>query len=436
METAELKYKKYEAYKDSRVSWIGKMPQSWKEKRLKFVVNILKRIIGYEGSDVLSITQQGIKVKDITSGEGQLAMDYSKYQIVNEGDFAMNHMDLLTGYVDISKYDGVISPDYRVFKIKDKQVDAKYLLILFQKGYNDKIFYAYGQGVSQLGRWRFPADNFNNFRIPLPTIEEQNAIANFLDHKTVKIDQTIAQKEKLIELLKERKQILIQNAVTKGLDLYAKMKDSGVEWIGEIPEHWEVKPFTKYVVEKADYRGATPEKVEQGIFLLTAKNIGLGFLDYACSNEYVTEKGYNKIMQRGLPKIGDLLFTTEAPLGHFALIDREDVCLAQRVIRFRLNQKFLLPEYTLYSVISNYFQNQLMTRATGSTALGIKASKLSQLKIICPPISEQKQIVSYIETQSTKIDKAIVLQQTQIEKLKEYKATLIDSAVTGKIKVN
>lgn len=206
--------------KDSGVEWIGEIPEGWEVKRLKFVVNILKRIIGFEGPDVLSITQQGIKVKDISSGEGQLAMDYSKYQIIYKGEFAMNHMDLLTGFVDISKFDGVISPDYRVFVSKYPNILDSFLLLLFQVGYKSKIFYRYGQGVSQLGRWRFPAESFNNFFIPIPSITEQFEICEHINLETQKIDTSISLKNQEIEKLKEYKASLIDSAVTGKIKVY------------------------------------------------------------------------------------------------------------------------------------------------------------------------------------------------------------------------
>ena len=200
--------------KDSGVDWIGEIPKHWELKRLKYVVKIRKRIIGYEDPDVLAITQQGIKVKDITSGEGQLAMDYSKYQIINKGDFGMNHMDLLTGYVDISKYDGVVSPDYRVFTNETNYILDEFLLSLFQIGYKHKILYGYGQGVSLLGRWRLPAENFNNFSIPIPPKEEQQKIVKYLAEVELKAQQGIALLEEQIFRLREYKNTLINSAVT------------------------------------------------------------------------------------------------------------------------------------------------------------------------------------------------------------------------------
>lgn len=180
------KLKKYPSYKESNVSWIQDIPEHWSLFRLKHIFNITKRIVGELNHNVLSITQRGIRIKDTESGVGQLSMDYSKYQLVDIGDFAMNHMDLLTGFVDISKSDGVISPDYRVFKLTHEESQAKFLLYILQLSYTQRIFFKHGKGVSMLGRWRLPAENFKNFLIPIPPKTEQTAIANFLDYKVKK----------------------------------------------------------------------------------------------------------------------------------------------------------------------------------------------------------------------------------------------------------
>ncbi len=200
--------------KASGVEWIGQIPEHWQVKRLKYVFQILKRISGEIGHNVLSITQKGIKVKDTESGAGQLSMDYSKYQFVYKGDFAMNHMDLLTGYVDISKYDGVISPDYRVFDLIEPNSNKEYMLLLLQLCYSNKVFYAHGQGVSMLGRWRFPSENFNIFPFPVPPKSEQIEIADFIAKTNKKIATAISLKEKEIDKLKEYKASLINSAVT------------------------------------------------------------------------------------------------------------------------------------------------------------------------------------------------------------------------------
>ncbi|MDF2849741.1 MAG: hypothetical protein K0S31_426 [Sphingobacterium multivorum] len=207
--------------KDSGIDWIGEIPKHWEIKRLKYIFSILKRIAGREGYDVLSITQKGIKVKDVKSGEGQLAMDYSKYQLAYKGEFAMNHMDLLTGWVDISEHDGVISPDYRVFTLINNRNFSPYFLFILQDCYSSKIFYAHGQGVSMLGRWRFPTENFNNFFFPIPPLTEQKAIVAFLQEQTSKIDKAILQKQEQIVKLKEYKQSLINEVITGKIKVIA-----------------------------------------------------------------------------------------------------------------------------------------------------------------------------------------------------------------------
>ena len=201
--------------KDSGSVWFGEVPADWDVKKLKFVFYIKKDIAGKEGYDVLSITQRGIVVKNINKNEGQLAADYSNYQLVNIGDFAMNHMDLLTGWVDISKYAGVTSPDYRVFQLQNIEENCpRYFLYMMQMCYMDKIFYGLGQGVSGMGRWRLQADKFLNFLITVPSKDEQEKIAEYLDRKCLQIDTLISQKEQFITELEKYKQSLIYEYVT------------------------------------------------------------------------------------------------------------------------------------------------------------------------------------------------------------------------------
>ena len=160
--------------KDSGVAWIGEIPLEYQTVSIGSLFSIKKDIIGHEPETVLSITQTGIKPKNLASNEGQIANSYSHYQIVNVGDFAMNHMDLLTGWVDISKFDGVTSPDYRVFTLNDKRMSAEYFLRVFQNYYYNRIFFGFGQGVATLGRWRLPTANFKKIIVPIPPLPEQD----------------------------------------------------------------------------------------------------------------------------------------------------------------------------------------------------------------------------------------------------------------------
>jgi len=201
--------------KDSGSVWFGTIPLDWTIKKIKYQFHIKKDIAGKEGYTVLSITQKGIIPKDLSKNEGQLAESYSNYQIVNIGDFAMNHMDLLTGWVDISKYSGVTSPDYRVFVLDNKEnSDSHYFLYMMQMCYSNRIFYGLGQGVSGLGRWRLQADKFLNFLIPIPPLQEQQEIASYLDKKCAEIDTLITKKEQFLKELESYKKSLIYEYVT------------------------------------------------------------------------------------------------------------------------------------------------------------------------------------------------------------------------------
>ena len=201
--------------KDSGSVWFGNIPINWEMKRLKYVFHIQKDIAGEEGHTVLSITQKGIIPKDFSNNEGQFANSYANYQLVHKGDFAMNHMDLLTGWVDISKYEGVTSPDYRVFVLNDKNgMCPEYYLYMMQMCYSARIFYGLGQGVSGMGRWRLQADKFLNFHIPIPPYDEQKIIADYITDKVNHIEVEIDKRNKLVEKYQEYKKSLIYEVVT------------------------------------------------------------------------------------------------------------------------------------------------------------------------------------------------------------------------------
>ena len=193
----------------------GNLPQGWKLVDIKYLFEIVKRIAGKEGYDVLSVTQKGLKIKDITSGDGQLADNYCGYQFVYPTDYVMNHMDLLTGWVDCSELFGVTSPDYRVFRLIDRSAhNLVYYKYVMQCCYMNKIFYSLGQGVSNLGRWRLQTSSFNNFQVPVPPKDEQDEIADYLDTQCSEIDTLIADKKRQLDILADYKKSLIYEYVT------------------------------------------------------------------------------------------------------------------------------------------------------------------------------------------------------------------------------
>ena len=208
------------AFRNSGVDWIGDIPGNWDVIKLKFLFSIKKEIANKLGYDILSVTQKGLKIKDISNNEGQISSDYSKYQIVEPKDFVMNHMDLLTGWVDCSSFSGVTSPDYRVFKLDDEsKAIREYFLYIFQLCYKHRVFYGLGQGVSNMGRWRLQTDKFINFEVPLPPIEEQKSIVKYLNGKCSKIDNLISRKQKILAELESYKKSLIYECITGKLEV-------------------------------------------------------------------------------------------------------------------------------------------------------------------------------------------------------------------------
>lgn len=428
------KYQQYEEYKDSGFDWLGAIPSHWDKQRLKFIFSIEKRIAGKLGFSILSVTQKGIKVKDTESGDGQLSMDYSKYQRVHVGDFAMNHMDLLTGYIDISKFDGVTSPDYRVFRIKDhKSHDDKYYLYLLQMGYKQKTFFHLGQGSSHLGRWRLPTDAFYGIEYPVPNKEEQTQIANFLDYETAQIDTLIEKQQTLIQLLKEKRQAVISHAVTKGLNPDAPMKDSGVEWLGGIPSHWNMQKL-KYVGEAKNGLTYSPDNVTEagiGTLVLRSSNIQNAQLSFE-DNVYVDMK----IPERILVRTDDILICSRNGsrrlIGKNALIT-EDVA-GQAFGAFMVVFRSEINTYLYWILNSPLFEYQSGSFLT-STINQLTIGNLHSMEIPIPPKKEQDEIEKYLKTKMIDFDKLISKAEQAIQLMQERRTALISAAVTGKIDV-
>ena len=434
------KYTPYSNYKRSQVEWIAQIPEGWEIKKIRRMFQIKKRIAGKLDIDVLSITQKGIKVKNTKDNEGQLSADYSKYQLVEKGDFAMNQMDLLTGYVDISKYDGVTSPDYRVFTRRETSTHDRYFLYLFQMGYHQKLFYPFGRGAAQLGRWRFPAGEFNNFFLPVPPKDEQEKIARFLDEQTARIDETIIKKQKLIELLKEKRTTVINHSVTKGLDPKAELVDSCIGWIGKIPKGWSVKRLglvTKISASNVD------KLTEEGQKIVRVCN----YVD-VYKNEYITEDLNFVNASASAPQVskfsllsGDILLTKDSETANdigvpaFVPINIEGAVVGYHIYQARVTDKTLLPEFLFRYLQSSFANAWFENKARGVTRFGLGSHGVKSLPILGPTHNEQTEIASFIRQQTDIVDKA----KNQIEKsillLQELKSSLISHAVTGKIKI-
>jgi type I restriction enzyme, S subunit len=366
-------------------------------------------------------------------------MDYSKYQIVEIGDFAMNHMDLLTGWVDIAIQRGVTSPDYRVFCLRsNSKNESKYFLSLFQNGYKAKIFFAFGQGSSQLGRWRLPTDQFNNFWLPVPPLPEQTAIASFLDRETGKIDALVSEQERLISLLKEKRQALISHAVTKGLDPKAQMKPSGVEWLGDVPQGWEVKRLGLICGKIGSGKtpaGGSEVYSDEGIVFIRSQNVyddGLRLDDVVYISPTIDSEMY---WSRVMP--GDILLNiTGASLGRTCLVpsDFQGANVNQHVCIIRVTNP-LFKRFVSLAMKSESTKIQIELAQTGAAREGLNFAQISHIVICLPPLPEQDAIAAFLDRETGKIDALMQEAECGIELLKERRSALISAAVTGKIDV-
>lgn len=429
----------------TKLPWEYSVEENWIKARIKYNY-YLKGRIGWQGLKADEFIDDGPYLVTGTDFKNGRVNWETCYHISNERYEEAPEIHVQQGDLLVTK-DGTIGKTaYIDEKPKKVSLNSHLLLMrplnnLYSNRFlfwiiNSPIFekyYTYSQTGTIMAS--LSQEKISNFVYYMPTREEQDKIADYLDDRCSKIDKIIAEATASIEEYKELKQAVIFEAVTKGLDKTVPMKDSGVEWIGNIPNNWYVLGFTKAISSIVDYRGKTPEKVDTGVFLVTAKNIKDGVIDYTVSKEYVRTEKYNEIMHRGIPEIGDVLFTTEAPLGKVANVDRIDIALAQRIIKFRSDEAILDNYFLKYWIISKGFQENLSTFATGSIATGIKASKLGMLKVIIPPLNEQKKIVNYLNLQCNNIDSVIVEKQALIEDLQAYKKSLIYEVVTGKRRV-
>ncbi len=427
--------KPYPAYKDSNAPWLGEVPEHWAEKRAKyFFREVDERSMAGE-EELLSVSHlTGVTPRSQKNVTMFLAESTVGHKLCRSGDVVVNTMWAWMGALGVAKQAGLVSPSYAVYRPRRPVFIPELLDDLLRTSPYISEYICRSTGITT-SRLRLYPEQFLRIVLPCPPLQEQRLIMRFVAAMSRRVRRYIRAKQKSIALLNEQKQAIIQHAVTRGLDPNVYLKPSGVDGLGDVPEHWDVRKFTGCAIERADYRGATPTKVESGVFLVTARNIRRGWIDYQVSREFVASQEYDKIMRRGLPRCGDLLLTTEAPLGNAALVDREDIALAQRVIRFRFDSQLLVPKFALHSVLSPYFQHQLLCRATGSTAAGIKASKLPQLAILCPPIAEQHQILSSIESECAPLDRITAQNSHEADLLREYRTRLIADVVTGKVDV-
>lgn len=428
----QVKVERYPAYKDSRVEWLGHIPEHWELRRLGTYFTERRTKVSDKDYEPLSVTKQGVLPQLDSAAKTN---DGDNRKLVKAGDFVINSRSDRKGSSGISDRDGSVSLINIV--IEPRGIHPMYCNYLL-KSYNFvEEYYRNGHGIVA-DLWTTRYDEMKAILIGIPPLTEQTRIAEFLDKKTAQIDQAIAQKERQIELLKERRQILIHNAVTRGLNPDVKMKDSGVEWIGEIPEHWEVKKL-KHVSEFINdgTHGSYP-RVDNGYRLLSVRNMVDDKFVFRDDDSRISLKHFNEISAKFLIQEGDVqLAIVGATLGKVAVVDTYDeLFVTQRsVCTIRVNKRAYNNKFLFYFLKSTAFQSYLWLNAGFSAQPGVYLGTIQNGYVSYPNLREQEEIVACLENIDDRFNRAMSCKEQEIEKLKEYKATLINAAVTGKIKV-
>ena len=429
--------------KNSGVEWLGKIPNHWRIRRIKnlFELRNEKNYEALEDVNLISLyTDKGVvQHSDLTETTGNKAVTADGYKIVKEDDIVVNIILCWMGAVGRSAYNGVTSPAYDVYKpLHD--TNSKYYHYLFRTSQFNGECYRYGRGI-MLMRWRTYSTEFRAISVPLPPKDEQERIVEFLDKKLDDVDRLIGNVQTQIEKLKAYKQSLITEVVTKGLDSTVPMKNSGVEWIGEIPEKWSVVPLKSKFSFGKGLPITKDDLVEEGIPVISYGQIHAKWNTGVTTHEnllrYVNES-YLESNSRALVKKGDLIMADTSEdrdgCGNCAYIDIDETVFAgyHTIILNALNSEN--NKYFAYLFLTDNWRSQIRKAVSGVKLFSISRRILGCVSVLVPNNAEN--IVNYLDAKCAYIDRLIAIKQAKIEKLEQYKRSLIYEYVTGKKEVS
>jgi type I restriction enzyme S subunit len=428
-----MSFPRYPAYKPSGVAWLGEVPEHWDTKPLWSLFRRTKRQ-GYEEEELLSVYRDhGVIPKSSRDDNfNKPSDDLSAYQLVEPGDLTVNKMKAWQGSVAISNYRGIVSPAYHVYSPLHSE-NSRFLHYLMRCDRYTAAHLSLSKGI-RVNQWDLQPEYHSRMAILLPPMEEQATIATFLDHETTKIDALIAEQQHLIELLQEKRQAVISHAATKGLNPDAPMKDSGVEWLGEVPAHWDVRKISQLFVGIGS--GTTPrsdeiEYYEDGdIPWVVTGDLNDELLE-SCSN-FITRKAMQAhTTLRLYPKGSVAVAMYGATIGKAALFGLEATvnqacCVLPPSVK--VNENLLL-----HFIISA--RNHLISLATGGGQPNINQDIVRSLRIPIPEVDEQIEIVEHLSKILVELEGLLRLSDRQVRLLQERRSALISAAVTGQIDV-
>ena len=432
----------YDSYKDSGVQWLGEIPSHWEMKRWRFLLTENK----VKNTDCKEKIQLQFKYGDIVRKASQdedadMLETISKYTVVKPDDIMINGLnlnyDFISQRVAQVREHGVITSAYVSLRPTSLACSRYYTYFLKSMDFK-KMFHGMGTGI----RLTLSYNELKNQFIPFPSIEEQQVIAAYLDEQTTRIDTAIAQQQKMIDLLNERKQIIINRAVTKGLNPNAKMKDSGVEWIGEVPEHWEVNKFRNLFKTRTGITFTKAQLEEDGEPVISYGQIHSKDNWGASVNPSLIRHipaSLTKGKEGALAYKGDFLFADTSEdfegCGNCVCIDTSEPIYAgyHTILAKRDNDQH--EQYLAYLFASSKWRGQLRSMVNGVKVYSVTQSLLRAVIVLLPPKNEQIEISDYITKRVVLIDTAIKRYAKRIKLLQERKQIIINEVVTGKVKV-
>lgn len=435
-------FRPYSDNKESNIEWVGSVPKHWEVKPL-FGVATTESVKNEDGKEtnVLSLSYGNIIRRDVEKNFGLLPESFNTYQLVNPGELILRLTDLQNDKrslrVGHAKERGIITSAYLKLVAKKCELDDRYLYRLLHSYDTTKVFYGMGGGLRQSMKF----EEMRRLPIVLPSLEEQQKIANFLDHETAKIDTLIEKQQQLIALLKEKRQAVISHAVTKGLNPNAPMRDSGVEWLGEVPEHWDVAKVKYFASIQGGYAFSSDSFQETGVQLLRIGNVYLNRLALERQPTFVDESFVESHKDFSVRR-GDILMSLTGTLGKtdygFAVHVNEDgpFVLNQRVAKITPVESKIAPEYLIYSIRSEPYLKQLYSLPSGTKQANLSNDDVINIPIVVPPtIEEQLLVARHIYDDLGKYNLLIKKSEDAIDLIQERRTALISAAVTGKIDV-
>lgn len=438
------KYKAYPEYKDSGVEWLGKIPNHWTTLAIKHVaqLNPSKSCIGIEKMKGMCsfIPMEKLKFNSLCLDEIKNVTDvYNGYTYFENEDILIakvtpcfENKNMVVAH-DLNNGIGFGSSEIYVLRCNDI-INNDFLFYRLQE--DNFMSIAEGAMTGAGGLKRVPSEVLNNFKFGLPSKKEQSIIVDFLKHETAKIDKLIERQQQLIELLKEKRQAVISHAVTKGLNPDVPMKDSGVEWLGDVPEHWSIRPLKHVCALIKDGTHLPPPRVDNGIPLLSVRNIVGGVFQFRDDDSQISHKDYKSLCSSFVPKKDDVLLAiVGATLGKVALVPEMGSFHIQRSLGVFRTNELILPQHLSYIFESKDFQNLLWENAGFSAQPGIYLGTLSNFCIPVPPVTEQLKISEFITATVDKLDLLIYQASRLIALIQERRTALISAAVTGNIDV-